>query len=95
MLAKFLPPLRPGTVWIGEKRHGLRLLQRQANFANLAPDTQLEAPEPGTVKEHDHHIFLWTRDWESRAATGEPDWPSKVERQACTMSSTCSIVQLL
>ncbi|KAK9868693.1 hypothetical protein WJX84_000418 [Apatococcus fuscideae] len=44
------------------------------------PNLQIEAPAPGTVKRHEQHIFLWSPQPAGRAATGEPDWPAKVER---------------
>lgn len=64
------------------RRQAVKSFRSQASAAAVASDLQLEPPEPGTVKEHDHHVFLWAPEPEGRAATGEPDWPSKVERQA-------------
>lgn len=46
----------------------------------MSADLQIEAPAPGTVKRHEQHIFLWSPQPAGRAATGEPDWPAKVER---------------
>ena len=65
------------------RRQAAKGFRTQASAAIAGtPDLQLEPPEAGTVKEHDHHVFLWAPEPEGRATSGEPDWPSKVERQA-------------
>ncbi len=80
MLANVRLPLCSRVFRVAKACRAVRELRVQAVAATQAPDMQLEPPAPGTVKAHDQHFFLWAPQPEGRADTGEPDWPSKVER---------------
>lgn len=82
-------PLCSRAIFVSRRCQGIRFLRIQASSAIQATDVQLERPAPGTVKDHEHHIFLWAPQPEGRAETGEPDWPSKVERQVCVAHTAC------